>query len=212
MSLYFPNVSELELMQAILNTMQFTMGLHKNVVSADGGLTMLTVNELTAGGGRTYASKALTMDFATIITADKWRISTNVAGKAEAQYSNDYLEWEFNANDVADGETVYGVFGYTNVIPFDAGAVEIKVGDIIEGGTSGATGIVTGVVVTSGTWGQAPPPASFSSKPRPAPSRTMKTSSSVAKPARLRSTPPGPATPKVTLFPSPRPAHPGPRW
>lgn len=153
MSLYVPNVGELEMMRSILAMQEWTLGLHKNVVSQDGSVTMLNVEELTTGGGRGYAPKTLSMDFSTVFDADKWKIAINSSGKAEAQYSDDYLEWEFNATDVADGETVYGVFGYTNVIPFDAGAVEIKVGDIIEGGTSGATGIVTGVVVTSGTWG-----------------------------------------------------------
>lgn len=39
------------------------------------------------------------------------------------------------------------------VLSFDTGSVEIVVGDTIEGGTSGATGIVDQIEVTSGAWG-----------------------------------------------------------
>lgn len=39
------------------------------------------------------------------------------------------------------------------ILTFDAGSTEIAVDDVVTGGTSGATGIVLAVVLTSGTWG-----------------------------------------------------------
>lgn len=153
MSLYVPNIGELEMMRSILLTQEWILGLCKNAVSQDGSLSMLNIQELPSGGGRGYASKTLSMEFATSPTANKWYMATNAAGKAEAQYSNDYLEWEFNSNDVADGNTVYGIFAYTHVVPFDTGSGEVKVGDTVTGAASGATGVVTGVVITSGSWG-----------------------------------------------------------
>lgn len=155
MSMYFPNEGELEAMRSILATQQWYVGLYRNIITNDGSLNMLALTEMPTGGGRGYAGKLLTMDFAAALAADKWYLSMNSAGKAEGAYHNTYLEYEFNSVDVADGYTVYGVFAYTYVLPFDAGATEIKVGDLIRGATSNATGIVTGVVVTSGSWGAA---------------------------------------------------------
>lgn len=154
MSIYVPNESELEMMRAILAVQAWILGLYKNVVSKDGSMTMLQIEEMPSGGGRSYAAKVLTQDFATAPAANKWYLSLNAAGKAEAAYHNTYLEFEFAAADVADGNTVRGVFAYTWVLPFDAGQSEgpIKVGDTVTGLTSGATGIVTGVVLTSGSW------------------------------------------------------------
>lgn len=152
MSMYFPNTGEIESMRCILMTQQWYLGLYRNIVTNDGSLTMLSLVEMPTGGGRGYVGKTLNMDFATALSADKWFLSMNAQGKAEGAYHNTYLEYEFNANDVADGNTVYGVFAYTWVVPFDAGASEIKVGDLIRGAVSGATGIVTGVVLTSGAW------------------------------------------------------------
>jgi hypothetical protein len=154
MSLYVPNEGEKEMMRSILAAQQWILGLYKNIVSPDGSLTMLGITEMPAGGGRGYAPKVLSMDFAEAPAADKWCIGLNSAGKAEGQYHNTYLEWEFLAADVADGNTVYGVMAYTYVLPFDAGlaAGPIKVGDTVTGLASGAAGVVTGVVVTSGSW------------------------------------------------------------
>ena len=153
MSLYVPNESEMEMMRAILAVQAWVLGLYKNVVSPDGSMTMLQLEEMPTGGGRTYAQKALTQDFAAALAADKWFLSLNASGKAEAAYHNTYLEFEFGAADVADVNTVQGVFAFTWVLPFDAGLVAgpIKVGDTVTG-AGGGSGVVTGVVVTSGTW------------------------------------------------------------
>lgn len=154
MSIYVPNESEKEMLRAILAIQQWNLGLYKNVLSMDGSLNMLLVQEMPTGSNRTYAAKALTQDFAGAAAANKWYLSLNSSGKAEALYHNTYLEWEFAAADVADVNTVQGVFGWVYVVPFDAGQSEgpIKVGDTITGHTSAATGVVTGVVVTSGSW------------------------------------------------------------
>jgi hypothetical protein len=86
------------------------------------------------------------------LAASKWFVYTNGSGRAEGAYSNAVLSFAFNANDVADVNTVQGLFAYTWVLPFDTGTREIKVGDTIKGGTSAATGIVTHVSLQSGTW------------------------------------------------------------
>jgi hypothetical protein len=153
MSLYVPNESEIEMMRAILAVQAWILGLYKNVVSPDGSMTMLQLEELPTGGGRGYAQKTLSQDFALLPTADKWYLALNSSGKAEGAYHNTYLEWEFNALDVADANTVRGVFAFAWIVPFDAGlaAGPIKVGDTVSG-AGGATGVVTAVVLTSGTW------------------------------------------------------------
>lgn len=154
MSLYFTNIGELEMMRAILAMQEWHVGLYKNVATPDGSLTMLGITEMPSGGGRGYAQKVLTLDFAAAAAANKWYLSLNTAGKAEGLYHNTYLEFDFNSVDVGDGNTAYGVFGFCYVIPFDAGQSEgpIKVGDTVTGHTSAATGIVTGVILTSGAW------------------------------------------------------------
>jgi len=154
MSIYLPNESELDMMRAILLVEQWNLGLYKNALSMDGSLSMLLVQEMPSGAGRTYAQKALTMDFAAALAANKWYLSLNSSGKAEGAYHNSYLEWDFAAADVADINTVQGVFAFIWVVPFDAGQSEgpIKVGDTITGFTSAATGVVTGVLVSSGSW------------------------------------------------------------
>lgn len=154
MSLYVPNEGELEIMRAVLLAQAWYLGLYKNVVSADGSTSMLNIEEMPSGGGRSYATKALAQDFATSETENKWYLSLNASGKAEGIYSDDYLDFEFNATDVLDENTVYGVFAYCYVIPFDAGQSEgpFVPGNTVTGFTSGATGVVTGVVVTSGSW------------------------------------------------------------
>lgn len=153
MSLYFTNIGELEMMRAILSIQEWNVFLYKNVLTADGSLTMLGVTEMPTGTSRAYAKKVLTMDFAAAAAANKWYLSLNAAGKAEGLYHNTYLDFEFNSFDVADGNTVYGVGAYCYVVPFDAGQSEgpIKVGDTLAG-AGGATGVVTGVIITSGAW------------------------------------------------------------
>lgn len=154
MSLYVTNEGEQEMMRAILAMQEWHLGLYKNTFSPSGALSFLNLQEMPTGGGRGYVRKVLAMDFATALTLNKWFLTENAAGKAEAQYSNNYLDFEFNSVDVADGNTVYGAFAFCYVIPFDAGQSEgpIKVGDTVTGLASAATAVVTGVILTSGTW------------------------------------------------------------
>lgn len=155
MSAYFPNEGEKEILKNQLLNEAVVLGLYKNVVVPDGSTLVATLTELLATGGRGYAPIALTRDLIeTLATTAKWYISTDANGKASAQYglAATPQAWTFNAVDVADVTTVYGIFAYTWVLPFDAGAKEIKVGDTIKGVTSLATGIVTAVEVQSGTW------------------------------------------------------------
>lgn len=154
MSAYVPNIGEKEMLKSILASQAIVLGLYKNQVTGDGSLIMDSLEELPTGGGRGYAQKALTNDLVEgAAAASKWALSLNASGKAEAQYHNAALEWVFNTVDVGDINTVYGIFGYTWVLPFDAGlaAGPIKVGDTVTG-AGGATGVVTAVVVYSGTW------------------------------------------------------------
>jgi hypothetical protein len=152
-SVYVPNEGEIEALKSIIQNDALVLGLYKVGVSADGSMGVATLSELTTGGGRGYAPIVLTNDLLrTLRTASKWFLSTNALGKAEAAYNDVPLVWTMTAADVADVSTAYGVFAYTWVLPFDAGAKEIKVGDTIKGGTSGALGTVTAVCVESGTW------------------------------------------------------------
>jgi len=154
MTVYVPNVGEKEALKDVLHTQGIILGLYKNLVVPGNDTTIDTLEEMPTGGGRGYAQKELTNDLIETATptADMWAISYNSSGKAQAQYDDAALEWAFLAADVADVNTVYGIFGYSWVLPFDAGAYELKVGDTIKGATSGATGIVTGVEVNTGTW------------------------------------------------------------
>ena len=152
-SIYCPNESEKEALRSFLQNNGLVLGLYRNQAVPSGSTRLSDLTELTTGGGRGYARKELTTEMlATLRTASKWFITLNSLDKAEGQYDTGALTWTFNAVDVADGYTVYGVFAFTWVIPFDAGATEIKVGDTVKGGTSAATGIVTQVTVESGTW------------------------------------------------------------
>lgn len=152
-SIYVPNQGELEMLKAILGQKAMTLFLYRNQVIPDGSTIFNTLSEMPSGGGRGYARKELTRDILeTLATADKWYVATNGEGKAEGAYNDAVLSWAFNDYDVADGYTVYGVGAFCWVLPFDASDTEIKVGDKIKGATSGATGIVTGVCVQSGTW------------------------------------------------------------
>ena len=153
MTIYVPNSGEKEMLRNVLQTMPIELGLYKNVVSADGNLSMVTIEEMPSGGGRGYARKSLNNDIVeSALASGKWYLSMNSAGKAEAQHHNDTLDFEFNSYDVADANTVYGLFGFVWVVPFDAGASEIRVGDVVKGVTSAAEGVVTGVTLISGSW------------------------------------------------------------
>jgi hypothetical protein len=100
----------------------------------------------------------------TALAASQWYVASNSSGKASAQWCETssaaaYIEWTFNSTDVADAATVYGAFAWSFILPFDSGGGatlpeygEIKVGDIVQGGTSSAYGTVTAVWLTSGTW------------------------------------------------------------
>lgn len=155
MTIYVPNIGEKEMLKDILLSQAVVLGLYRNQVQPDGNTTIDTLTEMPTGGGRNYAQKALTNDVVMegSLQANKWRITTNAQGKAEAQYHNAALEWTFNDVDAGDQNTVYGFFAYTWVLPFDGGLKEIRVGDRIKGVTSGAYATVTGVQLQSGAWG-----------------------------------------------------------
>lgn len=151
--IYVPNVGETEMLRSILTNMEIQLGLYKNQVVADGNTIIGTLVELPTGGSYGYAPKTLPAELVeSALTAQRWYLSLNSQGKAEAQFHNAALTWVMTADDVAAANSVYGAFGYIWVLPFDAGAVEIKVGDLIKGATSGATAKVAMVSVISGTW------------------------------------------------------------
>ena len=153
MSVYIPNCSEREALRSVLLNQAIILGLYAAQVVPDGNTVFDTLTPLTTGGGYGYAEKELANDMVEgAAVADKWSLSMNASGQAQAQYGVTPQLWTFLAPDVALGSTVYGVFGYTRVIPFDAGSVPIKRGDKVTGGTSTATGVVTGVLLTSGSW------------------------------------------------------------
>ena len=154
MTIYVPNIGEKEMLRNILLSEALVLGLYKNNVQPDGNTTIDTLSEMPTGGGRGYTQKELTNDVVEegSLVANKWRITTNAQGKAEAQYSNAAVEWVFTQTDANDGNTVYGFFAYSWVLPFDTGAKEIQVGDTVKGATSDASGVVTAVNVESGSW------------------------------------------------------------
>jgi hypothetical protein len=153
MSVYIPNAGQKEALKSILMQQALILGLYKNQIIPDGSTIFAVLEELPTGGGRGYAPKAINNVLKEgAAAADLWAISINASGKAQAQYSNVPQEWTFQNADVADGNTFYGVFGYVLVVPFTTGSAAIKVGDTITGQSSGATGEVTGIAVTSGAW------------------------------------------------------------
>jgi hypothetical protein len=153
--IYVPLLGEKESLKSILASQPIVLGLYREQVVPDDNTIIGTLTELPTGGGRGYAPIELTKDLleSGAAVADKWTLSTDSNGKALGTYDNANQVWTFNAVDVADGYTAYGLFGYFWVLPFDAGAIEIKPGDVVEGATSGATGIVTSVLVYTGSWG-----------------------------------------------------------
>ena len=152
MAVYVVNQSEIEMLKSILSSQAITLGLYGNLIVPDGSTLFSTLTELLATGGRAYARKELTNDVveSAVAVADKWTISTDANGKASAVYSNAAQSWVFNAADVADAGSVYGLFGITHVLAFTAGLQPIKVGDVIRQGAVCAE--VTKVTVTSGSW------------------------------------------------------------
>jgi hypothetical protein len=152
-NVYLPNIGEKEILKALLLQKAMVLGLYKNQVQPDGNTIIDTLVELATGGGRGYAPKALSNDIVeNALSADKWFVTTDANGKALGSYSNAVQEWIFNAADVADAATAFGVFAYCFVLPFDGGVTQIKVGDIVTGHTGAATGVVTGVCLQSGSW------------------------------------------------------------
>ena len=152
-TIYVPNEGEKEALRAILKTKALVLFLYKNAVIGEGATVFESLTEWPSDGGRAYVRKELSIDLVeNSVAADKWFLTTNALGRAEGQYSNAVLSWNFNAIDVADGASVYGVGAFSWFLPFDAGSKEIKVGDTVKGATSGATGLVTGVCLISGSW------------------------------------------------------------
>jgi hypothetical protein len=152
--IYVPNIGELEMLRSILQNMEIVLGLYKNQTLPDGNTTAATLVELTTGGGRAYSPKTLTPALVeSALAADKWYLALNAQGKAEAQYHNAALTWVMAQADVNDAATLYGAFAYVWALPFDGGVAEIKPGDKIKGGTSGALATVALVSLLSGAWG-----------------------------------------------------------
>lgn len=152
LSVYIPNVGEIEALKAILQTDALIVGLYKVAIIPDGNTVFSTLTEMPTGGGRAYVQKELTNDIVeSALTASKWLMYTNALGKGEGAYSNAPLSWVLNAADLADANTVYGVFAYCWTLPFKEGNREIPLGATVKS-TGGGEGIVTGVCVQSGTW------------------------------------------------------------
>lgn len=152
MSVYISNEGEKEALKAILLQQAMVVGLYKNQIIPDGSTLFSTLEELTTGATYGYAPKVLSNDVVEgAAVADKWTILVNSAGKASAVYAAAAQEWTFLAPDVALLPTVYGFFGYSQVLAFTLGLQPIKVGDVIYQGTTIAAE-VTGVNVISGSW------------------------------------------------------------
>lgn len=155
MSIYVPNIGEHEALQDILCGQAFRLGLYKVQMTPDGSTTFSTLTELDAESGG-YATKdlgnAVVLD---ALTADKWFLATNANNKAEATYdaADTPQEWLFNAADVANGDTAYGVFMWTLTIDFTSGGTtELVVGDTITSVVGGESAVCTAIRLRSGTW------------------------------------------------------------
>lgn len=153
MTLYVPNVGEKECLKAILQGKAMVLGLFNTALVPDGNTIFSSFTEMLTGGGRGYAKVELTNEIVeSAAAAGKWYVSTDANGKAIGQYGAVAQEFAFAAADVADAASVYGAFMYTWRIPFDTGAIEIRPGDVVYGGTSHAYGVVTMVELQTGTW------------------------------------------------------------
>jgi len=159
---FYPNEGEILMQLFGLAGLPQKVGLFRNVVPQDGGVGFTNFQELPSGGGRAYATKSI--DNAvnmSALTLNQWYITTNASGRAEAQYCAQtpptaYMEWVFNATDVADGYSIYGAYRWVEVLPFDAGTLvndrQLQEGDVVKGGSSGATGEIAAMVLFSGSW------------------------------------------------------------
>lgn len=155
-SIFVPNVGEQEMLKDVLTSQAWRLGLYKTQITPDGNTVFSTMTELDAESGG-YQTKDLANVIATdALTADKWYVYTNANGKAEAQYgaADAPQEWTFNAADVANSDTAYGILMWSLTIAFTGGdAAEIKVGDTVASAVGGETAIVTGIRLGSGAWG-----------------------------------------------------------
>ena len=149
-----PNSGKMNRLISQLSRRTVQLGLYKNVVTpTDGSLTAYSLTEMPTSGGRGYAPMELARTInLSALAASQWYIALNSSGKAQAQYSNAALQWTMTSVEVGDANTPQGGFGYCWFLPFDGGAGEIRVGDHIKGGTTGATAVVTDVVLISGSW------------------------------------------------------------
>jgi len=142
-------------MQDILTTQALRLGLYKTLITPDGNTIFSTMTELDAESGG-YQTKDLSNDVVRdALTASKWYLAINSDNKAEATYDavDAPQEWVFNADDVANGDTAYGIFMWTLTLGFTSGGtVELKVGDTITSVVGGETAVCTGVRLISGSW------------------------------------------------------------
>jgi hypothetical protein len=153
MAVYIPNSGEKRGLKSILADQAIILGLYAAQIVPDGNTLFDTLTPMHSGGGYGYAEIPLAHGPVVVAAAaDKWSLAMNSSGQAQGTYGVTPQTWTFLAPDVALAQTVYGVFGYSLTVPFDAGSVPIKVGDKITGGSGGATGIVTAVVLSSGSW------------------------------------------------------------
>ena len=158
MSIMLPGEALIEWMKDVIRCEAPVLRLYKNIVVPGSSTSFAALTELSKDGGEAYAEIPLSNIInETAPTAGQWFVSLNAQGQAVAQYGLAAAPpgWTFNATDVADVETVYGCALISYQIPFTGGAKQIRVGDTIQGVTSGATGIVTAVDVESGSWGAA---------------------------------------------------------
>lgn len=150
---YIPNCGEMEALIDLLISQALKIGLYKAHITPDGNTVFSSITPLTLDANG-YQHKDLANGVVLdVATANKWFVSINTAGKAEAKYHNADVEWTFTQADVDKGETVYGAFMWALLLAFNTGTGEIKVGDTVTGATSGATAVVTSVRLHSGTWG-----------------------------------------------------------
>ena len=169
MSVYIPNEAEKEALKAILLQQAMVLFLFKNQIQPDGNTVFATLEEMPTGGGRGYAPFVLTNNVKEgVVVADKWAMTVNASGKAEATYSNALKVWTFLAPDVADVNTVFGVGGYFLILPFTTGAKEIKVGDTIKQGSQPPS--LPGSTSPLDLGQLEPRPGTSTSRYRPAPS------------------------------------------
>ena len=155
MSIFVPNVGELEMLKNILASQSLRLGLYKTQITPGGNMVFATMTELDAESGG-YQTKDLANVIVTdALTASKWYIYTNSNGKAEAQYgaADTPQEWVFNADDVANSDAAYGIFMWSLILEFTSGGtVEFKVGDSVYGSTGDGAAIITDIRLKSGTW------------------------------------------------------------